>query len=324
MDITNAFKRQHALPGLIGIEKISMIYCGFTLILALLYMGIINNPVTPIINRIFIITGTLCLWRLYKWYPCNFTHVIRTFFQLGLLAYWYPDIYNFSRFMPNLDHVFALCDQQLFGCQPAIMLSRWLPGLFWEELFNMGYFSYYIMIIIVVIATTFYHYKRFDKTTTIILCSFLFYFTIFLFLESAGPQFYFHKIGIEEAMKGNFPGVNDWFRYHPELIHSNTTGGIFTTLVHWAQGSEKPIAAFPSSHVGIATILLILTYKMSKKLFKSMLPLYIILCISTVYIGAHYAIDIIAGWITAFVIYSLSEKIYYTRFIHRPKHFENL
>ena len=34
-----------------------------------------------------------------------------------------------------------------------------------------------------------------------------------------------------------------------------------------------------------------------------MLPFYILLCLATVYIQAHYAIDAIAGFITALIFY---------------------
>ena len=212
MDIKKALKRQYPLPGLIGVERITMIYLAFTLILSLFYIGVWEDPTSVYVGRLLIVVGTLALWRLYVWYPCNATYWLRVVFQIALLAYWYPDIYNFSRVMPDMDHIFALFDQQMFGCQPSIMLSQWLPGFFWRELFNMGYFSYYLMIIAIVVWATFVHYRRFDRTTTIVLCSFLFYYLIFLFIESAGPQFYFHKIGMADAMSGQFDNVGDWFR----------------------------------------------------------------------------------------------------------------
>jgi len=323
MDLTTALKRQPSLPGLIGIERISFIYGGFTLIVGLFFIGLIDDFTPILLLRGVLVVGTLALWRLYKWYPCDATYVIRVFFQIALLAFWYPDIYNFARFQPNLDHAFAVAEQEIFNCQPSILFNQWLPGFFWSELFNMGYFSYYFLIIIVIIWATLFHFRRFDKTTVIILCSFLFYFLFFVFVQSAGPQFYFQKIGLNNVVMHNFPPIGNWFRYHSELIHPHTNGGLFTSLVHMAQGSEKPIAAFPSSHVGISTIVLILAHKMSKKLSYVLFPFYCILCVSTVYIGAHYAIDVIAGWITAFLLYWVSEKIYYSKFIHRPKEFNH-
>ena len=67
---------------------------------------------------------------------------------------------------------------------------------------------------------------------------------------------------------------------------------------------ERPTAAFPSSHVGITTILMFLAWRTRcKTLFWCMMPFYVLMCFATVYIQAHYAIDVIAGWISAGIIY---------------------
>ena len=41
-----------------------------------------------------------------------------------------------------------------------------------------------------------------------------------------------------------------------------------------------------------------------------LLPFYVLLCCATVYIQAHYLIDAIAGFISAFVVYALSVNAY--------------
>ena len=69
------------------------------------------------------------------------------------------------------------------------------------------------------------------------------------------------------------------------------------------QVGERPTAAFPSSHVGISTILMIMAWRGSKKLFACLLPFYMLLCGATVYIQAHYVIDAIVGFFSAFLLY---------------------
>lgn len=320
MDLKLLFEYQKPLPGFIGIERIMMCYSVFTLILIFMLFDLMDNPAVPIIGRTAIMGGTVLLWQLYKRYPCNLTYIIRVVFQLSLLAYWYPDIYNFAKFMPNCDHIFANIDQMIFGYQPALTFNKAFSGIFWSELFYMGYFSYYLMLIVVVLWAILKHFKRFDCTTTVIFCSFILYYLVFLFLQSAGPQFYFPRIGMHDITAGIFPPVGDYFRYHSTLVYSGgTSSGLFHNLVEMAQHSEKPIAAFPSSHVGLSTIMIWLAYKMSKKLALWMLPFYIILCLSTVYIGAHYAIDVLGGWISAVIFYHISMFLYRTKFIHSPK-----
>ena len=87
--------------------------------------------------------------------------------------------------------------------------------------------------------------------------------------------------------------------------------------------SSRPTAAFPSSHVGISTILMILSWRTSRRLFFVLTPFYVLLCGATVYIQAHYLIDAIAGLLTAPLFYKWSHKLYYTKFFHRPKGFRD-
>ena len=102
--------------------------------------------------------------------------------------------------------------------------------------------------------------------------------------------------------------------------------GFFFGLVRGAQDiGEFPTAAFPSSHVSITTILLILAFKESRALGFCLLPISLLLYGATVYIQAHYVIDAIVGFITAFPVYFLTGHIYdkcrqqeEVRYVHIP------
>ena len=74
---------------------------------------------------------------------------------------------------------------------------------------------------------------------------------------------------------------------------------------------ERPTAAFPSSHVGVTTVVMLLALRTrSKGIIFTILPFYILMCLSTVYIYAHYAIDAIAGLVTGILLYFLFVIIY--------------
>ena len=125
--------------GLLAAEWAMMAYLVFTLLMALLLSTKLPNPEMIIWGRAKIIFMTAALWLVYRIVPCRFTRLVRIGAQMGLLAWWYPDTYEFNRIFPNLDHVFAAWEQDLFGCQPAIVFSQAVTSAVVSELFDLGY-----------------------------------------------------------------------------------------------------------------------------------------------------------------------------------------
>ncbi len=82
----------------------------------------------------------------------------------------------------------------------------------------------------------------------------------------AGPQFYFPAIGIDHVAQGMFPSIGDYFHHHQELLPGpGYEHGFFYNLVEGSQQvGERPTAAFPSSHVGMSTVLMIMAWRGSK------------------------------------------------------------
>ena len=55
--------------------------------------------------------------------------------------------------------------------------------------------------------------------------------------------------------------------------------------------------AFPSAHCAAATVMLLLSYKYSKRLFYSVVVIIVTLYISTMYGRFHYPLDVVGGFI---------------------------
>jgi membrane-associated phospholipid phosphatase len=91
------------------------------------------------------------------------------------------------------------------------------------------------------------------------------------------------------------------------LTSPGWSGGVFYNLVQCAhQAGERPTAAFPSSHVAIAMLVMLITTKLRMWRWLIILAIpFIFLCLSTVYIYAHYAIDAIAGLIFGTLLFFL-------------------
>ena len=113
-------------------------------------------------------------------------------------------------------------------------------------------------------------------------------------------------------MRGEFADLGNYFATHTAMMDLPGPDGIFRSWVEMAhQSGECPTAAFPSSHVGIATILMLIQWRNKNRLdFCLLIPFYVFLCGATVYIRAHYLVDVLGGFATAFAFYYLCNAIY--------------
>ncbi len=297
-------KKPH--KGLLTIEWLIMGYLVLTLLLVLFTYTKQPNPNALIWGRIQVVALTAAMWGVYRLLPCRFTMLCRIGAQLALLSWWYPDTYELNKIFPNLDHHFAALDQQLFGCQPALLFSEKITNGVFSELIYLGYTSYYPLIAAV---TLYYFFKRnqeFQRTVFVILGAFFLYYLIFVFLPVTGPQYYYGAVGLDQIAQGNFPDVGNYFATHNESLKmpGYSEGLIYQTYEGVHMAGERPTAAFPSSHVGICTVLVLLAWRArSKMLFYGILPFYILMTLATVYIRAHYVVDVFGGWVSGAVFY---------------------
>ena len=292
--------------GLLAVEWITMSYMVFTLLMMLFMWTKLVNPEPMLWGRFQYVAVTLAMWGVYRMVPCRLTSLARIVAQMAFLGWWYPDTYELNRLLPNLDHVFAQWEQNLFGCQPSLLFSQVVPYGWFSELMCMGYVSYFPLIVTVTLYYFFKRYKEFQLATFVILVSFFVYYFIFILLPVTGPQFYYLAAGTDKIAAGIFPHLGDWFLTHSERMAApGWKEGFFYHLLDIAHDAgERPTAAFPSSHVGVTTVLMMLALRTrSSRLIFGMLPFYLLMCLSTVYIYAHYAIDAIAGLITGILLY---------------------
>ena len=299
--------------GLVSVEYAGLAYNLLTSILVVVLSDRMDNASILLEQRFYIGVITFAMVYLYRLFPCKMVMLLRIVMQLAFLTYWYPDTYQFNRLFVNRDHWFAAFEQQVFGCQPSLLFHEALPQQVWSEAFNFGYFAYYFMIAFVVIFYFFRRYREFERTAFILIASFFIYYLIFIALPVAGPQYYFKAIGLEAAENGRFPPVGYYFLHHTEMLPNPGDGsGFFHGMVESSQeAGERPTAAFPSSHVGVSTIVMMLAWRTGcRRLFSLLLPVYVLLCCATVYIQAHYLTDAIAGLLSAIGIYYLTSWLF--------------
>ena len=297
-------KKPHS--GLYRWEWAMLIYLAATTIYILCAWKQMNSPADMLLMRARVLLVTLALWGTYRLYPAPVITLARATAQLLFLSWWYPDTYNLNNILPNLDHFFAQVEQNIFAFQPAAVFSSSINHPVFSELMYLGYAAYFPMIALTAAFAFFYRKKEFNNVVTIILTSFFIYYVIFILVPVTGPQYYYLAVGENNILNADFPNLHQYFHTHDQRMTApGWTEGLFYQLVEAAhQTGERPTAAFPSSHVGITTILLFITLRLkSRSLFLILLPFALLMLFATVYIKAHYAIDVIAGLISATIIY---------------------
>ena len=263
------------------------------------------NPDAMIWGRIRIAVITVALWGVYRMLPCRLH---------DWHAWWcrwrcWAGGIRHLRDQPHaahLDHVFAQWEQDMFGCQPALLFCKAMPWPVVSELMDMGYAAYYPMIALVVLYYFAFRYHEFERASFVVLTAFFIYYVVFVLVPVTGPTFYYKAAGLTNIANGVFPNVHDYFNYYQDCLPSpGYKDGIFYHFVEDAKAAgERPTAAFPSSHVGISTVLMLLVWHSgNRRLLYVLLPFYVLLCLATVYIQAHYAIDALAGLVSGALLY---------------------
>jgi len=256
-----------------------------------LYMGFNYNQLEN--------TGHHLIWRfailiiIYLLLNYNSNHKIilflRNFYPLLLLGFFYSETGFFNHLIfDNFDPALVKLEETFFGSQLSLEFSKTIPYKWFSELMHIGYFSYYLLTFGVPFLLYIKTPVRFEKSMFIIIMSFCIYYIIFIVFPSIGPQFYFP---IEQ-------------RIVPDGLLFDKIMKIIIEI------GEAETGAFPSSHVGMSVIFIILIAKYYKRLLPIIITLVLFLIASTVYIKAHYAIDIIAGLVTGILFYYISKITY--------------
>lgn len=268
-------------------DKFTIGYLIVVLFIILFFYSQIPSFIVLSILHVSTIGIIILLVNTYQKHPQN---KILKFFR-----FWYPPILytflyeetgilNHIIFKTDLDDLFQKIEYTIFRSQPSIWLYEQFAYVWLNELFHFFYFSYYLLIPVLGLILYFDDLKKFRHF--IFVTSFTFYlcYLIYIFLPVVGPLIW------------EFPEMK---------------GIIFVPLMNFIYAyAEKPGAAFPSSHVAVALIVVFFSYRYKRKLFYFFLIDVIFLVIATVYCRFHYVIDVFAGIITAIGCYYFGNYLY--------------
>lgn len=220
----------------------------------------------------------------------HFAQFLLAYSSLGVL---YKDTALLNTlFFDKIDQILIWADDVIFGFQPSVRFSEVFHQKWFSELMFAGYFFYYLFPVILSVYILRFKSEKIVEFANLLIISFIIYYCIFILLPAQGPQYQ--------------------LAYPENYIASQ---GIFADIVKLIQkNGEAPTAAFPSSHVGMSVIWLLWLYRNEKKLLKIFIPPVLVLCFSTIYIKAHYAVDVFFGLISSVIIYKILNH-----FLLKPK-----
>jgi membrane-associated phospholipid phosphatase len=236
---------------------------------------------------------------------------------LDFLRHFYPVLLYTALFIETgslnrmfcreyLDPMVAQWEQALFGCQPSVLFMQKLPWLAVSELFYASYFSYYVMIAGVGVALFLRSRRQFFHYLSVV--SFLFYvcYLIYIFLPVIGSRAFFHQVeGYALPLATQQLAVTDAY---PQAVQA----GVFFRLMRWIyRAFEAPGAAFPSSHVAVALCTVFFSFRYLKRIRYVHLAVALLLILATVYCRYHYAVDVLAGLVTAAVLIPAGNWLYF-------------
>ena len=221
---------------------------------------------------------------------------LRTLYPLLLITPFFLDSILLSTVVMggrSHDAFFAALDQRIFGFQPYMVFYKSFESVpRFNELMFGSYFMYYVMIA-TVLWIPWIRGNR-EETERAVFIYFMITLTVsvwYVFFRVQGPKYWVPEL--RENWYNHFAGYFfvPFFQRGFETV--NLSG-----------------AAFPSSHVLFSTLCIILAWRWDRRLLAFYLPMLALVCLATVYIYAHYAVDGLAAIALAPLLYLAYSRLY--------------
>jgi membrane-associated phospholipid phosphatase len=271
----------------------------FTLIGLLLVFFHKDVPYWPfyVVLHIFIILSIL---EIVRWGEKNRDRKIpwflRTFYPIAILLIAWGELDGIiPMFFGNYwaTDVMIRVEKSIFGVLPILWIKQfYCPWL--DELMNLLYSSYYVFMPIVPL--TLYIKKKHEAALA------AFSFGIFAYLSNFLFFFLLPALSPMMAESLSDQNIGSW------------TGYVFADFIRLLQSDGTCRGAtFPSSHISGIFVWSFVALRYQRPLGYVLLPLAFGVAIATPYLGYHYALDPIFGFVWALICYPVALKILKSR-----------
>ncbi len=257
-------------------DKLLISYC---LIMVAILFGV-GRPLAEYYDEIIFYTAMAGIAALIVRFvdedKSRFHKLIRLLYPGAMFIFFYRETGGtmFLLFDGFFDWQLTALEKWLFGINPTIFIDQHLLNVWLNEIFSFCYFTYYFMIIVFLLALFFKKDYAVIKNSlgAICLTFFLSYFLFFLY-PVEGPRWHFAHYYFNQI-------EGPVFRQLTELV-------IAKGAVHGG--------CMPSSHFGVALVILMYTFRYYRKAGWALMPLVAGLAIGTVWGRFHYVSDVIVG-----------------------------
>jgi membrane-associated phospholipid phosphatase len=206
--------------------------------------------------------------------------IVRLFLPFCILLAIYRTLqFYIPLFNPHdQDQTLLAIDHWLFGVQPSVWLQAYIrPWL--TDYMNDAYQFWFPLIFITILLLYLRGRKAVSEFITTSLITFYIGYITFVFVPAIGPVFTLANV------------------YHVKL------NGTIISVIQNTIDTDMTIArdCFPSLHTAISIVMLVFIYRYWRKWTWLYAPAAVSILASTIYLRAHYAIDVIAGILLSMV-----------------------
>ena len=190
---------------------------------------------------------------------------------------------------PGRDAWLVAADRFLFGVDPTVWLQRFVrPWL--TDVMYVAYCLYFVMPF----AVAGYIWRRrtvgdLRRYIFIVVLSFFTSYVGYFLVPAKGP-----RVALAEA--------------HSVPLQVTPISRAVADGMNFVERNKNDV--FPSGHVMVTAVCLLLALQLNRRLFLLLLPIGVGVFVSTVYCRYHYVIDVIAGLVLALPMPWVGERLY--------------
>ena len=263
-------------PTIYVFDKLIIGYCLFMVLLLLAVGRPMRQYFDEVLFYASMATLVALIIRFVPEHKNRFSKLIRLLYPGFIFIFFYRETGGtmFLLFDSFYDWQLIAFEKSLFGIHPTLYIDRHLLNVWLNELFSFCYSFYYLMLSIslayMFLRKDYEILKNFLAASS--LTFFLSYFLFFLY-PVEGPRWHFMAEYVNQIEGPVFRQITEFF-----IEKGAVRGG-----------------CMPSSHFGLALVILIYCFKYYRNIAWMLMPIVIGLGIGTVWGRFHYISDVFVG-----------------------------